>query len=107
MLNLNRKYWEVHDPDNILRSENLKSVQDEIYPREDLLLFKCRPLNISIDFGFYGDDHGGGQWVVHVIGEAGWETPLLIKRFSLFEVAINLVEELIAKYQDLASLDRQ
>lgn len=107
MFNLKRKYWDVHDPDNILRSENLKSIQGKIYPREDLLLLKFMPLNISIDFGFYGDNADGGQWVVHVICEDGWETPLLIKRFDLFEVAINLIEELIAKYQDLVSLDWQ
>ncbi len=99
ILSYNTDLWEAYDPDGVLSAVDLQEAMKRIYPREDLLQFKHRKKDRIIDLGFYGSEEPSkGKWVVYLVGEPGWNKPLVRQQFKAIESALQATEQLLMSH---------
>lgn len=108
MLKVDKRKWEVHDPDKVLSYErdvfdiNIINFFGEIGPREDLMAFTHKETNYIVDFGYYGSEvELDGYWIVYVIDtnmDEPWESPIERHDSKSFLDGIGNVHAMLEKY---------
>lgn len=98
---VNKNEFSTYDPDT-----EYTEVKSDFYLWEDLLQIEFKYSNLLIDLGWYGDtSNNDGEFVIKVVENENWETPLRIKNSKSQKIITAELERILMEIRDNGKIE--